>query len=215
MLPYSLAAYFSTVARMNAELWWAAMILVTIVALLALTAASGRGGPAQRITGLALAATWLTSGWLFYGTYMEPLFFAAPWFAWAYTAQAGLLALIALAPDQRLEARTGPGLWLGLVVMGLALAGVPALETLLRGGWPAIRVVGLSPEPTLMLTCGWLLTRRLGIWTAALAVIPLAGGGAAAYSAVALAWQPDWLVTTAAALLLIAPALERRARSTE
>lgn len=212
MLPYSLAAYFSTVARMNADLWWAAMILVTLAALLALAALSPRGGPAQRISTLALAATWLTSGWVFYGTYLEALFFAAPWFLWAYTAQAALLALLALAPGPRLEPRSGPVLWLGLAVMALALAGVPALDTLLRDGWPAVRVVGLSPEPTLMLTCGWLLTRRLGIWTAALAVIPLAGGVAAAYSAMALAWQPDWLVAAAAALVLIAPPLERLAR---
>ena len=210
MLPYSLDVYFSVIARMNAELWWAAMLAVLVATLVVLSVADERSGWIPRLATLTLALGWLVTGTVFYGDRLEPLFFGAHWFQWAYTAQAALLALVAVAPRPGLPRASPAAVGCGVTLMLVALLVMPGTEAVLRDGWPEIRLVGLAPEPTLVFTCGWLLTRRPGWPMALLALIPLAGGAAAGHSAVALHWSLDWVVVAAAAALILLPTLMAR-----
>lgn len=207
MLPYSLDVYFSVVARMNGELWWAAMLAVLAATLVVLAVADERSGWIPRLVALMLALGWLVIGTVFYGDRMEPLFFGAQWFQWAYTAQAVLLALAAVAPRPGLPRASPAAVGGGVTLMLVALLVMPGAEAVLRDGWPEIRLVGLAPEPTLLFTCGWLLTRKPGWPVALLALIPLAGAAAAGYSAVALHWHLDWVVVAAAVALFLLPGI--------
>lgn len=205
MLPYSLDVYFSVIARMNADLWWAAMLAVLAASLVGLSVFAEPHRWIPRLATLTITAGWLVTGVVFYGGRLEPFFFGADWFLWAYVAQAGLLALAAIALPDALSRASWPGVASGGLVMLVALLVMPGAETILRDGWPGIRLVGLAPEPTVAFTCGWLLTRRPGPAVAVLAFIPLAGIVAAGYSAIALAWPLDWLVVAAGLALLVVP----------
>ncbi|WP_290647957.1 DUF6064 family protein [Aquisalimonas sp.] len=208
MLPYSLEVLFSVIAQMNAELW-PALILAGAAggALLVATwspVAAGRPGEAAvaRFGALVLAAGWIAAAMIFYGHYLEPLFFGAVWFQWGFMGQGALLILAAVALPQASRETAGLALWFGRLLMLYALLGMPAVDLMLGPGWPAFRVIGLASEPTVVLTCGWLLTRRFGWSTPVLAIIPAGAGVAAAYSALALDWPPDWIVLGAALAVL-------------
>lgn len=209
MLPYSLEIYFSVIARMNGELG----IFVVLGVLLALFLLAITWWPVladhkdPRVVdtraGLAIAAGWVASGAVFYGNYLEPMFFAAPWLMAGFMIQGLILATLALVHPVRARDDVGAAVWTGRALMLGALAAMPLADLLAGPGWPAVRFVGLAPEPTVLFTCGWLLTRHTDWRLVALAVVPAMAGALAAYSAIALAWPPDWVVALAALTTLL------------
>jgi len=212
MLPYSLDAYFSAVARMNADLALFSLIALLLgLFLLALTwwpALAEHKAPqaVDRRMCLALAAGWLASGAVFYGDYLEPLFFAAPWFLAGFIAQAVILLTFAVVAPPPMRASVTPTVWAGRLLMLHGLALLPIIDAVAGPGDGAVRLLGLAPEPTVVFTCGWLLTRQPEWRLAAAALLPAIAGGMAGYSAYALAWPPDWVVLLAAvAALVLAP----------
>lgn len=203
MLPYDLDTYFAIVADLNGEQTLYAVLAVLLgLAVSAVTLwprlaePKGEAAATQRI-GLAIAAAWIGAGTVFYGIHLAPYFFAAPWLQWGFVAQ-GLLvaAIVALRPPP--AATPGMQVRAGRALVVYAVVALPLVDAVLGPGWPAVRIVGLAPEPTLLLTAGWLLTRRPGAMVALLAVGPLLGGLFTGWSAVALGWTPDWLVVAAA-----------------
>ncbi|SEO70875.1 DUF6064 family protein [Aquisalimonas asiatica] len=199
MLPYSLDALFSIVADLNTSHWYAVMACLAAGGVILAATVLPVIRPLDRVSGQLLAVGWIAVGGLFYGVHLAPFFFAAPWFQWVFIAQGVLLGAFAFSGAAALRRDVGPTTWLGRALMLYGLLGLPVLDLLLGSGWPAFRVVGLSPEPTVVFTCGWLLTRRPGTLVPALAFVPLLAGGAAGYAAMALAWWPDWGVAVAAA----------------
>ncbi|MFV8835281.1 DUF6064 family protein [Aquisalimonas sp. APHAB1-3] len=199
MLPYSLDVLFSIVADLNASHWYAVLACLAVGGVVLAATVSPSARPLDRFSGYVLGVAWIAVGGLFYGVHLAPFFFAAPWFQWVFIAQGALLAVFALGPAAELRRDVGVTAWVGRALMLYGLVGVPLVDLLLGSGWPAFRVVGLSPEPTVVVTCGWLLTRRPGTLVPVLAFVPLLAGGTAGFAAVALAWWPDWGVALAAA----------------
>ena len=212
MLPYTLETYLGIVARMNQELWLLALLALLCATLVAILALRPAGGPVARLIPLLLAAGWAATAWLFFGERLLPFFFGAAWLQWLYLGQAALLVLVALIPGAGSRAPLLPAA-LGMLAMVVAVIGLPMVDLALGTGWPAARVVGLAPEPTVLLTCGWLLTRRVGWLHALLAVPLLAAAAMAGYGALALGWWPDWLIPLAAVLALALPPWLARPRS--
>ena len=197
MLPYSPEAYFGAIARMNAEL----AIFVVIAMLLGLFLLALTWWPSladhkspqaiDRRACLALAAGWLAAGAVFYGNFLAPLFFAAPWLTGAFAAQAALLFMLAVVRPPPRRHRGGTAGLAGRLLMLYALALVPLLDIAFGPGWPGVRFIGLAPEPTVAFTAGWLLTRHPDWRTAALALLTVGAGALIAYSAMAWAWLVD------------------------
>jgi len=219
MLPYSLETYFAVVARLNSD--QALFVVLGVLLALALTlltliprlADHKNGDAVVRRIGLALGAGWIGSGTVFYGVYLEPFFFAAPWLQWGFVAQGLLLVGMIASRPPPAAAPAGPLVYSGRALMIYALLALPLIDLLFGPGWPALRLVGLTPEPTLLFTCGWLLTRRPGADIALLAFGPALAGVFVGWSAVALDWGVDWIVTAAGLLCLgaqVTPLLHAR-----
>ena len=210
MLPYSLEAWFSLIARMNADL----AVFVVIALLLGLfvlaltwwpTLADHKNPAAiDRRVGLALAAGWIAAGAVFHGQYLEPMFFGAPWLMALFIVQGLLLATVAFVHPLAGNGAVTPMVWLGRALMAYGLLGMPLVDLLLGPGWPAFRMVGLTPEAMTVFTCGWLLTRQPDWRLPLTALLPAAAGAWAGYQALALDWPIDWLVTLAAVGVLLA-----------
>lgn len=200
MLPYSLDVLFSLVAGLNTDYWYAVVVSVALGGGILLATVVPAARRLDRVSGFLLALAWIVVGGLFYGVYLEPFFFAAPWFQWVFILQGVLLAAFACSRAAELRRDVGVTTWLGRALILYGLLGLPLLDVFLGSGWPAFRVAGLSPEPTVVMTCGWLLTRRPGALVPVFAFIPLMAGAAAGFAAVGLGWWPDWGVLFAAAV---------------
>jgi|GEM_PF-2078731 len=220
MLPYSLEAWFSLIARMNADLAVFVVIALLLgVFVLALTwwpRLADHKAPTSihRRLGLAVAAGWIAAGAVFHGQYLEPMFFGAPWLMALFIAQGLLLATVAFVHPLAGTGAVTPMVWLGRGLMVYGLLGMPLLDLLLGPGWPAFRMVGMTPEAMTVFTCGWLLTRQPDWRLPLTALLPAVAGAWAGYQALALDWPIDWLVTLAAigALLAALAGLLTRAR---
>lgn len=199
MLPYSLEVLFSVVADLNTRYWYAVILCLAAAGVILTATIAPSVRQVDRLSGYLLAVAWGVVGGLFYGVHLAPFFFAALWFQWVFIAQGVLLAMFAFSRAAELRHDVGVTTWLGRALMLYGLIGVPLLDLLSGSGWPAFRAVGLSPEPTVVFTCGWLLTRRPGTLVPVLAFIPLMAGAAAGFTAIALAWWPDWGVLVVAA----------------
>lgn len=212
MLPYSLETYFAAIARLNADqtlfvvLGVVLALALTLLTLIPQLADHKDAATVVRRIGLALGAGWIGSGTVFYGVYLEPFFFAAPWLQWGFVAQGLLLVAIIVTRPTPAPSPIGPLVHSGRALMIYALLALPLIDLLFGPGWPALRLVGLAPEPTLLFTSGWLLTRRPGIPIALLAIGPAVAGLFVGWSAVALDWGVDWIITAAGLLCLGAQA---------
>lgn len=209
MLPYSLEVLLSVVARINSEhaVWVAVAWLLGLGVVAASSHPAVVGGigarNVARATAAVLAGAWVLCGFLFFGTHLAPLFFGAGWLQWLYVAQGVvLLAVVLLRPLEGRRRLGFPGA-LGVLLMIHALIAIPLLDMLLGTGWPAVRVVGWAPEPTIVFTAGWLLTRVPGPFQAAVGVLPACAGAFTVYQAYALDWPPDAIVPLLALLPIV------------
>lgn len=153
------------VAAYNQAAWPAQLpALLAGTALLALTARARLALP-------VLALAWATTGWAFHWTRYADIFLAAPWLAGACGVQA-LLSLAAIAlPPRESHAPTRRS---GLLLMAAGLVLWPLATALAAQDWRRAEVFALMPDPTALVTLGWLLANRsLPGWTrAGLAVLP-------------------------------------------
>ncbi|WP_018390114.1 DUF6064 family protein [Ancylobacter sp. FA202] len=170
-LLFSPRVYWRLFEAENAALW--PLHLATTLAGLALVGLSlRRPGRAMVWTGLLLAPLWAFVAWSFllqrYGGINWAMDYAAP----AFFVQALLLLAAALMPG-------GPALGrldaIGRAGLGLALAGLllyPALALASGRPWAGAEVFGIAPDPTVLVTLGFLLMAR-GRWLVLLLPIPL------------------------------------------
>ena len=127
---------------------------------------------AALVAGAALLALgWVATGWAFHWSRYADIFLAAPWLAAACGLQALLCLAALLLPRGEPPA---PARRSGLLVMAAGLLAVPLATGLAAHDWRQAQVFGLMPDPTALVTLGWLLANRtLPAWARiALAVWP-------------------------------------------
>ncbi|QJW84742.1 hypothetical protein HK414_16935 [Ramlibacter terrae] len=164
-LMFSPRVYARLVAGYN-EAAWPAQV-PALLAGLALLSRIAKPRPAL----LLLAAARAVAGWAFHWTRYAEIFLGAPWLAGACGVQALGCAGAAWLPVREPSAafrRSGVALMIaGLVLLPLATAWGAQ-------DWRRAEVFGLMPDPTALVTLGWLLsTTALPTWTRlTLAVLP-------------------------------------------
>jgi hypothetical protein len=169
-VPFTAEVYFRLIERVNAADW--PLHLLTLAAALALLPLLHRGH--GRTAGLILAALWAWVGYAFLLREYASLNWVGRYFAWAFWLQAALLAGAGLSGRLGADERSNPTL-VRRVGQGLYLAGVgyPAIAIATGAGWARAEVVGIHPDPTVMVALGLcLLGLRGGLFWAAL-IVPL------------------------------------------
>lgn len=156
MLPYTAEVYFALLERYLAALDPAAPVAELLaVAALALALRTLPGG--DRLLAAYMAAGWLVTGLVFHAGFFAGLNFLAPLYAAAFTAQGLLLAWHGVARGRLFFAYRGDrASRSGVALLLLALA-YPLLDGLVRLEWLGLRLAGLAPAPTVVLTLGLLL----------------------------------------------------------
>jgi len=172
MFPYTGEVLASAIAAFNHD-WWplpaAAAGLMLGALLLAVRPQPGGG----KVIGAVLAAAWawVAVGWHFLS--FADINFAAPIYGLLFLTQAALLLWVAVSRGGLRFTRALDGLRLaGVALSAYALFGYPALTAGLGGDLAAVRLAGMAPGPTALLTLGLLLAAS-GRAPISLAVIPL------------------------------------------
>jgi hypothetical protein len=205
-LPYTAEILYALFGQLNRGLWplQAAGYLLTLLAV-AQAARPVPGG--DRTVGLLLAAGWAWVAWQFFYLSFAQLNFMAPLYAAGFAVQAVLLAGYGALGALRLRLRRDGWSLAGLLLVGLALAGLPLLEALLGHGWPETPLVWIAPGPSVVATLGLLaLCPRPPLVPA---LVPVLWGLVAGTSAWVLD-MPGGLATAAAILAGAAVAVARR-----
>ncbi len=210
MLPFTAEALFAQFAQYNRLFWPAppigiALCLLVLWLLLRPTAWSGR-----LIAGL-LALAWLWTGIAYHLLTFAKLNFAAPAYAAGFVLQGLLLAWTGTVRG-RTTFRFQPDAagWTGLAFAIAAVILYPAADRCLGFGWDSVRLPGLAPAPTVLLTLGVLLLSA-GPIPRHLAMLPLlwaAGAGATGW----ILGIPQDVALTAAGLAALGLMVDRSRR---
>jgi hypothetical protein len=172
MLPFTADVLFSSFEQYNRALWPLPILaLVLALAALLLTLRPVRGG--DRAIGALLAIAWLWVGVRYHTMQRAAIDFAAPLYG-AFFVLEGLLLAWTGAIRGKLAFRFRAGLsgWIGLVLALVATIAWPLADWLWGPGLPSVRLVGLAPAPTALVTLGLLLLIQ-GRTPLHLTVIPL------------------------------------------
>jgi len=165
-----------------------------------------------RLVAAGLATCWLWVAWTFHLERYADINWAAPWFGWAFFAQAVLL-LVNGGLLRRFEPRvdTRGSTRLGLALFALAVTAYPLIAPLTGRPWTGAELFGAAPAPTAIATLGLLLcTTGRTPWE--LVPIPFAWCVLTAL----LGWGLDALVLLvpgALACIALAAMLTRRTRA--
>jgi hypothetical protein len=170
LLMFSADTYFRLFEWMNRR-WWPAPVVGALLSMLVLGAAVCRRASLFALGLLALA--WTSAALFYFRDGFAGIHWLGLWWMGAFLLQALLWLVWATAARPVFTAQAlgrAPGL-----MLVLAAVAWPALTLALQHPpWQA-EVVGLAPEPTVLLSLGLLLTlqptRR---WAAGLLVVPLA-----------------------------------------
>jgi hypothetical protein len=161
MLPYTAEVYAALIGRYNAAMG-AAGIGLAILSALAAAGFAIRPRPwSGRVVAALLAAGWVWCGGVFHYQFFAPYNFAAPIYAMAFVVQGVLLLWTGVLRGRlHFEWGRGPSSLIGAAILAVALVVDPVLGWF--AGWPVAQtpVVGLTPDPTALLTLGVLALAR-------------------------------------------------------
>lgn len=202
MLPYSSESYFALLAQYYEALGWLAFLLI-----MAAVAAASLGmtlWPAvHRLALGALAAVWAGIGAAFHALHFSTLNFAAPVYAGLFVAQALLLTWAGpIRGRVRLDGLYGPRVLLGHLTLAIAIAGYPLADWLAGVSWDQVRLAGLAPAPSVLLTTA-LLTMAGEKASRLLGIIPLIWSLIGIATAWILSIHQDLALLGLAALLIL------------
>jgi hypothetical protein len=155
-LMFSPRTYWRLVETYNHDLWPAQLLSAGAGLILLYLSAAQRPG-ARRAAAALLALAWLWVGWAFHWQRYAAINWAAAYLALAFVLQAMLLAISGLvgpAGQARPRATTRKLGWL-LVLAGLLY---PLMAWASGRPWTHAEVFGLMPEPTALVTLGFLLS---------------------------------------------------------
>ena len=172
MLPFTADVLFSSFEAYNRALW-PLPILAFAMALAAVLLTLRPVPGTDRAIGALLAIAWLWVGLGYHVMHHAAIDFAAPLYGVFFVVQAVLLAWTGVARGRlAFRFRADPFGWAGLALALAATIAWPMADRLLGPGWQSVRLVGLAPGPTAVLTLGLLLLTD-GRTPLRLAVIPL------------------------------------------
>lgn len=199
-VPFSPDIYWRLLERVN-ETFWPLHILTLALGLTALLLAI-RGH--SRIALVLLAPAWLSSGIIFHLTYYAELNWAAPWFGWAFVAQAILLLGVAVftGSNSSEDHSSKPLKWIGTTLAMVALLAYPLIAATIGSGLSHAETYGLHPDPTAIATLGVLLIVLRGPVTWLTFLIPVLWCLIASLTLFAL--QTAWGLAPLAAATVIA-----------
>jgi hypothetical protein len=205
ILPFSPQTYYRLFELHNAAIWPAQLLaLATGLAILVLLVS--RPHWAGRAIALLLAAIWAFVAWAYLHARYAPINWAAVYFAYAFAAEALLLALsgalgrLAFAAPRPLAAKAG----VALVLFAFLLQ--PLIGRLLGRPWSGAELFGIAPDPTVLATLGVLLAAdRIRYELLAVPLLWCAISGATLWAMS----SPEALLMPAAGLLALALALWR------
>lgn len=169
LLMFSADTYFRLFELVNRQ-WWPVALAGAVLPLVVLAAALRRQAPRAAVA--LLAPAWSSVALLYLADGFAGIHWLGRWWAGAFLLQA-VLWLAWLVVARPACAAHGTMRVAGLLWMGVATAW-PALSLALqRPLWQA-EVVGLAPDPTVLLSLGLLLTLQPARLGALLLVLPLA-----------------------------------------
>lgn len=207
MLPFDADVLIATLATYHRAfapgLWLAPAIALAAFVLAAAGTASGR-----RAVLLLLAACWLwnAAAWHF-GTFAQ-LNFAAPAYGLLFALQAALLGWQAARGGLSFGARADWTSGLGVLLAVAALLAWPLIDRLQGWPWSALRLPGIDPCPTTLLTLGVLMLSRPPSIT--LMIVPVLWAIIAGAMGWVLAVWPDPLLPVFAVIVLASAVWTKR-----
>ena len=207
MLPYDAEALISAVGSYHRHHPLVA-ILALAVSVLALVLALRGTAQGRRVVPFLLAACWLWIGAAWHiGTFAQ-LNFAAPAYGALFLLQG--VILLWLGVRRRLELarpRGWPGA-AGCILALVAIIAMPLVDHLQGWPWSSVRLAGMDPCPTAVLTLGILLLAQPP--RPSTMAIPALWTLIAAFTGWVLGIAPDMLLPVAALIACSAAVLARR-----
>ncbi|MFO1315096.1 MAG: DUF6064 family protein [Burkholderiales bacterium] len=210
-LMYSPRVHGRLLAAYQRDLWPAQVVALALAVALALSVRS-RVAWRGRAASAVLAAGWAWVAWGFFAQRYATIDWAGTYFAWAFAAQALLLAVLGAGRDRLLPDVGGSGVARGAYALLLfALFVQPALGVAFAGSWQSTPLAGVLPDPTAVATLGFVLMAQGRVrWT--LLVIPLLWCAASGTLAWAMESAEAFVMFGAAALALVLAVVQRRDR---
>lgn len=190
-----------------------AVALLLALAAIAYTVWPHRGG--DRIIPALLAAGWLWSGIVYLGGHYAAINWAGAYYEAAFVVQAAmLLGWGVIRGALRFRFDGGARAWAGAGFAAIAIVIHPLVERALGRGWAELQYVGVSPDPTELVTLALLLmsARRVPWWLLLVPALWLVIAGGWAW----LLGTPERMILPACslvALVLIIAGTGRKARA--
>jgi hypothetical protein len=153
---FSATSWWRMVEAANAAAW--PMQIPALAGGVAVLGIALRRRPSlARAAWLVLAAAWAAVAWFFHATHHATIDWSAPVYAWAFAAEAALLAACGIGCRDWLAA-SGFRRTLGLGLLAAAVGVYPLLALVAGRPWPVqAETFGLLPDPTALATVGLLL----------------------------------------------------------
>ena len=216
MTPYDRQSWFYLLGDYNQAFWWAypVSLLLTLPLLRLLFLPAIKFSPYQsaRLVLALLGASWLWCGAVFHMQYFADLNWAAPWFAWGFVLQAGLLLLAAVFMKSAswISFTSSRGrLAMFLLAMGLV---VYPLSGLLEGrSFVQLEWFPLLPAPVTLVSFALIILLK-SRWRHGLVVIPVLWSVVSAAFATTLGLFEFYFMVGAIVLWLLHFALSDKSR---
>lgn len=209
LLLFTQETYYRQFELYNTDIWPAQIAALAggLVIFALAWRSSAAGG---RIVAPILAAAWVGPAWGYFFTRHAFINWVAPYYGWAFVAEAVLLILIG-GIGGRLTFRTGMNRLrrAGLALFLFALLLQPLFAPLMGRSWAQAEIFAFMPDPTVVATLGLLLAADRVRWL--LLVIPVlwcAVSGATLWTM----GSPAFFVPPAAAVLVLVLSLWRTVR---
>lgn len=173
-LPYTAEVLASFVAHYHEAIWPVQIIAVFLV-LAALYGAFRPNSVTDRLIGLILTVFWTWTGYVFYIREFSSISFLAPIYGGFFLFQAALIVgFSVIRHDLRFRYTNHWKGRVGLVCLVLALIGYPLAVGIFEEQWASLRLVGITPVPTILFTLAFLLMADAEIFRKLiLTVIPI------------------------------------------
>lgn len=156
MLPFDAESLFAFFEQYNRAIW-PAQVFAWLLGVAALVLAVKPFGASGRLIGAILLAAWAFSAVVFHYLHFATINFMAPFYAAFFLAEAVLIGWALLIRTKEFRFRPSLSGWAGLGLAGFALVVAPLIDGLAGHGWLSARLVGVTPDATVLLTVGLLL----------------------------------------------------------
>ncbi|SDZ77950.1 DUF6064 family protein [Microbulbifer marinus] len=167
-IPFTADVYFRLLERTSDTFWPFHLLTLALGCSALLCALTGR----ERITLLLIAPLWVFVGVAYFLQRYAELNWAGRYAGWAFIAEGGVLALIAITRcgiGKSPHLRRLPSI-AGILIAACGLIGYPLIAPLMGYSWFQAETFGIHPAPTAIATLGLILItlRGTAMWLAAI-----------------------------------------------